>query len=219
MGRLKATLCASAAAALTVLGPAVYAADGGGVAVVPSSPAPGTDVALTVRGCTGRTGLAVSPAFVAEAHLTGVGGRLTGESRVRSALRPGSYDLRITCGENTVRGTVQVVGKPTATARPPAPSSPRAPSSPPAPAFPAAPSSPRVPAFPPAPAPGRASAAASASPVAPVRAGGGGAARLVAAEARVHGPGTVHAVIGLVLAGVAAVAVAVRSVRRDRGTD
>ncbi|MGW6059889.1 hypothetical protein [Streptomyces sp. NPDC055189] len=52
-------------------------------------------------------------------------------------------------------------------------------------------------------------------PVSPVRAGGGGTSQL-AAHAQEAGPGTRHAVIGLVLAGVAAVAVAVRSVRRRR---
>ncbi|MFJ7997330.1 hypothetical protein ACIQ7D_09295 [Streptomyces sp. NPDC096310] len=64
-------------------------------------------------------------------------------------------------------------------------------------------------------------------PWSPVRAGGGGTAQL-AAESRpagraeehksagTAGPGTPHAVIGLVLAGVAAVAVAFRSVRRQR---
>ncbi|MFE0104170.1 hypothetical protein [Streptomyces sp. NPDC059009] len=68
------------------------------------------------------------------------------------------------------------------------------------------------------------------APVSPVRAGGGGTAHLAesqlaqsrlagpaaSAEAREAGPGTRHAVIGLVLAGVAAVAVAFRSVRRRR---
>ncbi|MFD4631371.1 hypothetical protein ACFVYR_21655 [Streptomyces sp. NPDC058284] len=59
-------------------------------------------------------------------------------------------------------------------------------------------------------------------PVSPVRAGGGGAAHHVTtAASRAHdaneaGPGTRHAVIGLVLAAVAAVAVAFRSVRRRR---
>ncbi|MGA4849045.1 hypothetical protein ACOBQB_23350 [Streptomyces sp. G5(2025)] len=59
-------------------------------------------------------------------------------------------------------------------------------------------------------------------PTAPVRAGGGGTAHLtsaVSAEpdgADEAGPGTRHAVIGLILAGVAAVAVAFRSVRRRR---
>ncbi|MFE5854523.1 hypothetical protein ACFQ61_15095 [Streptomyces sp. NPDC056500] len=61
------------------------------------------------------------------------------------------------------------------------------------------------------------------SPVAPVRAGGGGTAVLAAEERRqqdTDGPGTPHTIIGLVLAGVAAVAVAVRSSRRRRpGSD
>ncbi|MFF8092252.1 hypothetical protein [Streptomyces sp. NPDC016675] len=65
--------------------------------------------------------------------------------------------------------------------------------------------------------------AAHSSPVAPVDAGGGGTARLAAAdtreEARPEPPGTAHTVTGLVLAGIAAVAVALRSVRsRSRGT-
>ncbi|QEU94160.1 hypothetical protein [Streptomyces kanamyceticus] len=57
------------------------------------------------------------------------------------------------------------------------------------------------------------------APVSPVRAGGGGTAELAVAApqgADEAGPGTRHAVIGLVLAGVAAVAVAFRSVRRRR---
>ncbi|MEU3374826.1 hypothetical protein ABZ734_30860 [Streptomyces sp. NPDC006660] len=51
----------------------------------------------------------------------------------------------------------------------------------------------------------------------PVHAGGGGAATLASEEAKEQGPGTRHAVIGLALAAVAAVAVASRSVRRRRG--
>ncbi|MFD8688327.1 hypothetical protein [Streptomyces sp. NPDC059651] len=53
-------------------------------------------------------------------------------------------------------------------------------------------------------------------PVAPVRAGGGGTAVLADQAAQQDGPGTVHAVVGLALAAVAAVAVAFRSVRRRR---
>ncbi|MFI7316237.1 hypothetical protein [Streptomyces venezuelae] len=57
-------------------------------------------------------------------------------------------------------------------------------------------------------------------PVSPVRAGGGGTAHLstsvAGAEVNEAGPGTRHAVTGLILAGVAAVAVAFRSVRRRR---
>ncbi|KUL79492.1 MULTISPECIES: hypothetical protein [unclassified Streptomyces] len=56
----------------------------------------------------------------------------------------------------------------------------------------------------------------AASPTAPVRAGGGGATRLAMVDAREAGPGTAHTVTGLVLAGVAATAVALRSARRSR---
>ncbi|MFD4523180.1 hypothetical protein ACFWP7_04445 [Streptomyces sp. NPDC058470] len=67
---------------------------------------------------------------------------------------------------------------------------------------------------------GSAGPSAAASPVAPVHAGGGGAAtQLAMVDARQTGPGTWHAVIGLVLASVAAVAVAVRSARRSRHGD
>ncbi|MDF6042649.1 hypothetical protein LRD69_10855 [Streptomyces sp. JH14] len=55
------------------------------------------------------------------------------------------------------------------------------------------------------------------TPIAPVAAGGGGTATVLAGEtAEQSGPGTVHTVIGLVLAAVAAVAVALRSARRRR---
>ncbi|WP_329117720.1 hypothetical protein [Streptomyces sp. NBC_01465] len=56
----------------------------------------------------------------------------------------------------------------------------------------------------------------SATPVAPVHAGGGGTALLASDGAQEEGPGTRHALIGLGLAGIAAVAVAGRSVRRRR---
>ncbi|MFJ8081377.1 hypothetical protein ACIQ6Y_12175 [Streptomyces sp. NPDC096205] len=49
---------------------------------------------------------------------------------------------------------------------------------------------------------------APASPIAPVRAGGGGAAHLASpVDARTTGPGTAQAVTGLILAGAAALAV------------
>ncbi|MFJ9676649.1 hypothetical protein ACIRP2_01110 [Streptomyces sp. NPDC101194] len=54
------------------------------------------------------------------------------------------------------------------------------------------------------------------TPLAPVRAGGGGTALLNEETARQNGPGLVQAVIGLVLAAVAVVVVVVRSVRRRR---
>lgn len=59
------------------------------------------------------------------------------------------------------------------------------------------------------------------SPHAPVRAGGGGSPPLAAEAPSVaeQGPGARHTVIGLVLAAVAAVAVALSSTRRRRGTN
>ncbi|MFB6844699.1 hypothetical protein ACFCXS_07525 [Streptomyces sp. NPDC056373] len=61
---------------------------------------------------------------------------------------------------------------------------------------------------------------APASPVAPVQAGGGGAADHLAAEERGAGPGAAQGVTGLVLAAAAAAVVfALRGVRRGRGTD
>ncbi|MBN0045809.1 hypothetical protein JS756_17195 [Streptomyces actuosus] len=178
MGRRKLTLCATAAA-LAAFTPTAYASNGGGVSVSPSSPVAGADVALRVSGCSGRTATAVSTAFVADVHLAGTDGTLAGETKVRSSIDPGAYDVRITCADFTIKGRITVVER---SGRP----------------HPA-----EVP----------------ESPVAPVPAGGGGTARLAASEARAHGPGTAQAVTGLVLAGVAAVAVALRSTRRSRRTD
>lgn len=177
MGSLRLTVC-SAVLAAAVLTPTAHAADAGGsVSVTPSYPAPGAEVALRVSGCAGRTATAASAAFVADARLTGSGGTLAGETRVRSSIRPGPYEVKISCADAQVDGTLTVTAG-GSSARP----------------------------------------GASASPIAPVRAGGGGAARLAAADAREAGPGTGHAVTGLVLAGVAAVAVVIRGRRRGRGT-
>ncbi|MFB9734461.1 hypothetical protein ACFQE4_11050 [Streptomyces thermocoprophilus] len=160
--------------------PAVPASTAAGreVIVTPSSPAAGDDVTLTVRGCSARTGKAVSSAFVADVHLAGADGGLTGETKVRSTLEPGPYDVKITCGEYTIKGSITVV----AATDGPHPTTP-------------------------------------ASPIAPVPAGGGGMAPLVMSSSRSDGPGTAQAITGLVLAGVAAVAVALRSARRSRRTD
>ncbi|MFJ5263625.1 hypothetical protein ACIQAC_24495 [Streptomyces sp. NPDC088387] len=61
---------------------------------------------------------------------------------------------------------------------------------------------------------------APASPTAPVHAGGGGtAAHLATADdADSEGPGTAHAITGLLLAGAAAVAVILRGSRKSRRT-
>ncbi|WP_055525280.1 hypothetical protein [Streptomyces graminilatus] len=204
MSSVRLTLCAGAvvAAAFTPvpLAAVAFAADGG-VSVTPASPWPGSDVRLVVRGCTGKTGTAKSEAFVADALLAvrGQDGVLVGGSRVRSTLSPGTYDVTVGCGgqEGKVRGVISVAAKGSdkgADNGAGKPSSPSVPSSP--------------------------AAAAASSPVAPVPAGGGGAAEELAAdEARSAGPGTLHAVVGLVLAGVAAIVVGVRGFRRGRGTD
>ena len=183
MGSLKVTLCTGAAVVLATLTPAAYAADGGGVSVTPASPASGADVALKISGCAGTTGSAASAAFVADAKLVGAAGTLAGETRVRSSLEPGSYDVKITCGSLTVKGAIKVVADASQSSSAP-------------------PSTPSTP----------------ASPVAPVHAGGGGTAHLAAVDARAAGPGTGQAVVGLLLAGVAATAVALRSARRSRRT-
>jgi len=177
MRSLRITLCAGAAVVAAVFTPAAYAADAG-VSVTPASPAPGSDIQLRATGCAGRTGTATSPAFVADVQLTGKDGALVGDSRVPSSLKPGTYEIQVSCDghDDKVKGKVTVV-----------------------------------------PGGGQSSSpSAPASPVAPVHAGGGGTAQLAMVDARETGPGTRQAVIGLVLASVAAVAVAVRSARRSR---
>ena len=188
MGSLRLALCAGAvvAAAFT---PDAYAA-GVGVSVTPASPVAGSDIRLTAQGCAGRTATAVSAAFVADARLTGAApdGALVGETRVRSSLAPGTYDIKVGCDghDGKVTGRITVPG-----ATVPGSSS----SSSSAPAASAS-----------------ASVSAPASPVAPVHAGGGGTAHLAsvnaahAVDVRNTGPGVRQAVIGLVLASVALVA-------------
>lgn len=191
MGSLRLTLCTGILSAV-VLTPAAYAADGGGVSVTPSSPVLGGDVALRVSGCTGRTATAVSEAFVADATLVGEEGRLSGESRIRSSLAPGRYDVRVTCGSARINGTFTVTG---ADAGDREDSGDQDDSG------------------------DQEVSDLPASPVAPVHAGGGGTANLAAEEARPAGPGTAQTVTGLVLAGIAAAAVGLRRARRGRDKD
>ncbi|MFC4500485.1 MULTISPECIES: hypothetical protein [Streptomyces] len=229
MGSLKVTLCVGAAAAAAVLVPTAYASDEGGgnrangrgsVTVAPSTPVPGADIALKVGGCGGKTATAVSAAFVADARLVatdGRGGTLVGETKVRSSITAGGYDVRITCVDYEVKGRIEIVESTEHHSQ----------SSDPPELSESSESSHWYDEQPVAPA----------SPTAPVHAGGGGTATLadgVAAdpgesgasddsfdEARVEGPGTAQAVTGLVLAGVAATVVAYRGyrgVRRGRGT-
>ncbi|MFG2458331.1 hypothetical protein ACGFWE_14855 [Streptomyces sp. NPDC048523] len=107
MRSLRLTLC-TATLALAAFAPPAQAADGGSVSVTPSIPAAGADLTLRVTGCAGRTATAASAAFVADARLTGTGGRLAGETRVRSSAEPGPYDVRITCADLEVKGRITV---------------------------------------------------------------------------------------------------------------
>ncbi|MFE9772973.1 hypothetical protein ACFYOV_15055 [Streptomyces sp. NPDC005931] len=107
MGSLRFTLCTTVLAA-AALAPAAYAADDGGISVTPTAPAPGTDVTLKVAECTERTAVAVSAAFVSEVRLTVADGVLVGESRVRSSLTAGVYDVKVNCGEKERKGLITV---------------------------------------------------------------------------------------------------------------
>ncbi|WTB90608.1 hypothetical protein OIE99_21360 [Streptomyces cellulosae] len=185
MGKRRLALCAGVLA-VTAFGPAAcaaYAADGGGVSVVPAAPVPGADVALKVTGCDAREAVAQSPALVSDARLTPDGDGLTGDGRVRSTLTAGTYTVTVACDGTEHKGTVEVVRKRT-------------------PAAAAGPS-------------------AQPSPVAPVNAGAGGAARELVGGPEPHGPGTAQTVVALALAGTAALTVhraARRQARSGRGT-
>ncbi|MEV7288078.1 hypothetical protein AB0O01_26500 [Streptomyces sp. NPDC093252] len=195
---LRAPLVGLAAALLTALplltpAPPAHAADGSGgtVTVSPAAPVPGGDIALRVTGCEVTSATAVSAAFVSEARLSGSDGTLTGDTRIRTALKAGAYAVRITCGEHTADGRVRVTDTPAQDRL--AQDSPA--QDPPAQDAP--------------------------SPTAPVHAGGGGTATHLASEAesgRDGGPGAAHAITGLLLAGAAAVAVILRGARKSRRT-
>ena len=192
MRSLRLTLCTGLMLA-TALTPAAYAADGGaGIAVSPSSPAPGTDIALKVTGCTAKTATASSAAFVADAHLTVTDGALMGETRIRTSIEAGAYDVKVRCGGSERKARLTVADKdksPDVSQQSGSPTD---------------------------------QPTSASSPVAPVHAGGGGTAQLsavnAAEDARAAGPGAGHAVIGLILAAAAAVAVGLRSARRSRRT-
>ncbi|MER6088606.1 hypothetical protein [Streptomyces bluensis] len=218
MGSVGLTFCSGAAVAVAATltpgaaCPVAYAADGG-ISVTPSPAAPGSDIQVRARGCSGRTGTASSEAFVADAVLTeaavtedvvtGRGGVLVGETRVRSSLRPGTYRVEVPCDgvEDKIEAMLTVAGKagargPSAAATTPAPLTTPAPPSP----------------------------QATASGV-----GGGETAHVVAKgnvakenrelNPRDEGPGARHAVVGLVLASVAALVVVRRGARRGRSTE
>ncbi|MEU4876866.1 hypothetical protein [Streptomyces sp. NPDC021608] len=170
---MKITFCAGAAVVAAVLVPTAYAAGdggrdaggrgggarggGGGVSVSPALPSPGSEVTVKATGCGGRTATAVSAAFVADARLVvadGPDGALVGDTRVRSSLPAGGYDVRITCAGGRVKGRIDV--RRPASAPPDAPPdepsalSPAAAPIAPSPSAAPADSSPATPALPPA---------------------------------------------------------------------
>ncbi|MER7536490.1 hypothetical protein ABTX77_17155 [Streptomyces sp. NPDC097704] len=186
-------LRAAGAALVLVLAPAAggaYAHDGVKATVTPSTASPGAEVDVRVQGCKGTTGAAKSPAFVADAELTGRdggGNPLFGDTTIRSGLKDGTYKVAVTCDGHGHRdvGTVQVRHRQEPTHRP----------------------------------------THHATPIAPVRAGGGGTAAFAAPAApgvaqttSESGLGTPYTLLGLGMAAIAAVAVAFRSSRRRAGT-
>ncbi|MFF7437119.1 hypothetical protein [Streptomyces sp. NPDC008122] len=186
-------LRAAGAALVLVLAPAAggaYAHDGVKATVTPSTASPGAEVDVRVQGCKGTTGAAESPAFVADAELTGRdggGNPLFGDTTIRSGLKDGTYKVAVTCDGHHHRdvGTVRVRHRQEPTHRP----------------------------------------THHATPIAPVRAGGGGTAAFAAPAApgvaqttSESGLGTPYTLLGLGMAAIAAVAVAFRSSRRRAGT-
>ncbi|MGW3624648.1 hypothetical protein [Streptomyces sp. NPDC000880] len=275
------TLRAAGVAAVLVLAPAAtaaYAADSVKVTVVPSKVAPGGGVEVRVSGCQGMTGAARSQGFVVHAALasrSGAGTQLSGGTTVKASVKPGTYDIGITCDgrehPGSARFQVVVDNEPTerpdeSSKRPDEPTkradrpadrpdeSSKRPDEPTKRADRPAerrdeptkradrpaerrdeptkradestkrPDEPTKRAAHPAEQPYESTdrpdePADHSTPYAPVRAGGGGSADLAAdgpAAPAEAGPGIPDTVIGLVLAGVAAVAVAFRSSRRRR---
>ncbi|MGW2553024.1 hypothetical protein [Streptomyces sp. NPDC001635] len=186
------------AAVAAALVPTAHAADEQGVSLTPAIPTPGADVRLSVRGCAGTSGTAVSDAFVADTRLVGEDGTLTGDTRIRSSSTVGPHAVTVDCDGQEIKGVITVAG----------------PSASPSRAATAAPSA-SARAFPTT----TATPSAPSSPTAPVQAGGGGTSNASPSDARVAAPGTWHAVFGLLLAGVAFAAVVARGVRRSRDTE
>ncbi|MEU2231179.1 hypothetical protein [Streptomyces vietnamensis] len=194
-------LRAAGAALVLVLAPAAggaYAHDGVKATVTPSTASPGADVDVRVQGCKGTTGAAKSKAFVADAELTGRdggGAPLFGDTTIRSGLLDGTYEVSVVCDGHDHPDVGTVQIRHQQE---------------------------------PTHRPTHQSAhqpTHHATPVAPVRAGGGGTAAFAAPAApgvaqttSESGLGTPYTLLGLGMAAVAAVAVAFRSSRRPTGT-
>ncbi|MFI0260118.1 hypothetical protein ACH4OW_13940 [Streptomyces sp. NPDC017056] len=211
------TLCAALAVAALTPAPASAAdrAPGtapGAVAVTPSAVAPGTEAALQVTGCAGRTGRATSEVFVDAVPLGRVAAGLVGDARVRSSAEPGAYAVAVHCDGEDARatGTIEVTS-----------------------ASPAPPEDAGTAAY---AHPAQDAATPPASPTAPVRAGGGGTAKTAARHVAAAPPKALRTTlvrtaasregdgayaVGLVLAGGAVLALTgqlLRMRRRRKGS-
>ncbi|MEU3775441.1 hypothetical protein AB0F11_19925 [Streptomyces sp. NPDC032472] len=107
---------AVALAALTAVSapPTALAAEEvrGGISVDPHQGEPGAQVKLRLRGCDGSWATAKSAVFVADVNLSS--GRdgdraLGGDAMISSRAEPGWHDVRVSCGGEEVRGSVEVV--------------------------------------------------------------------------------------------------------------
>ncbi|MEW1796913.1 MULTISPECIES: hypothetical protein [Streptomyces] len=233
---LRAAGLVAAMVAVPVLGTtAADAHDSVKATVSPSPVRPGGEVKIKVAGCENpRSASARSDVFVADSELAGRDG-LRGEAKIKSSTEDGKYQVDVWCDGHDHRGAgvVEVNHKPKPEPKPSAKPTPSAKPKPKSSATPkpkssakptptssakpsAEPEKKAAASAPPSGTATHASESASASPVAPVRAGGGGRTSTTDMAADRAGPSTPHTVIGLVLAGVAAVAVAVRSARRKR---
>ncbi|MFC8826143.1 hypothetical protein ACFT9I_12395 [Streptomyces sp. NPDC057137] len=230
---LRAAGLVAAMVAVPVLGTtAADAHDSVKATVTPSPVRPGGEVTIKVTGCENpRSVAARSDVFVADSELAGRDA-LRGEAKIKSSTEDGRYEVDVWCDGHDHQGAAvfEVDHDPKPKPKPSTKPSTKASTKPskksstkPKPSDEASARPQAKPASPPAsknPKPAHSRAAepshsSSASPVAPVRAGGGGRTSTAMAADKA-GPSTPHTVIGLVLAGVAAVAVAVRSARRRR---
>lgn len=194
------------------------------------------------RSAAARSDVFVADSELAARRGGGGESPLNGEAKVESSAKDGSYEVDVWCDGHDHRGAVAFEvnhkPKPKPSAKPKPSSEPKASAKPsakpeskpeakpkpkPKPSATGSTEPRSTPESKPQPArTGRQSQPprthptpgdSQASPVAPVRAGGGGRTTVAADGA---GPSTPHTVIGLVLAGVTAVAVAFRSARRKR---
>ncbi|MHC0432507.1 hypothetical protein ACX6XY_20355 [Streptomyces sp. O3] len=180
-------------------GVALAAEAAGGVKVAPAKATPGSEVELLAAGCDGTKAVAASEAFVADADLAARAGKgfpLSGEAMIRSTVTPGTYEITVTCdggkGDKGDKGGT-VRGELEVVRKAPADQATGKPSDQPA---------------------------TTASPTAPIRAGGGGtaddrAATVSAADGQSSGSG--YLVLGVLFASAAGLTVAGLIRRRRRG--